>query len=195
MSARAHDTLDIAWSVAQAIDAVGGDYFVGGSVASSLQGDPRTTNDIDIVLSLPPARAQQLAHTLGPDFEVDVAMLRDALVHARTANAFYLPLLTKVDFFGVGSSPFDESEFARKRPVMLAPDKTLFIKSPEDSIVRKLLWYREGGEVSERQWRDVIGIVRLVGAELDHDYIELWTARVQCADLWQRLLASVASPR
>ena len=108
----ASDILDVALLVARAIEACGGQYFVGGSVASSLHGEPRATNDVDFVLSLPVGRARDLAVALGTDFEVDVEMLRTALLHASTANVFYLPLVTKIDFFGRGYEPYDEMEFS-----------------------------------------------------------------------------------
>ena len=134
------DPIGIALRVAAAIEVVGGTYFVGGSVASSLQGDPRSTNDIDFVLSLPSGRVDALAEALGPDFEVDRDMLREALRRATSANAFYLPVLTKLDFFGLGSEPFDSSEFTRRRPVAVgAAGELLVVKAPEDSVLRKLL--------------------------------------------------------
>ena len=83
--------LDVALRVAAALDAIGCEYFVGGSVASSLQGEPRATNDIDIVVAMMPHRVRQFAEELGADFEVDQDMLRDALVQGRCANIFYLP--------------------------------------------------------------------------------------------------------
>lgn len=83
-----NNALDVALLVAHAIEAVGGEYFVGGSVASSLQGEPRATNDIDIVLAMPGLRVPAFANELGPDFEVDQPMLRDALHRAGTANIF-----------------------------------------------------------------------------------------------------------
>lgn len=80
--------------MAAAIDAVGGEYFVGGSLASSLQGEPRATNDIDFVIALPIGELQAFRDALGPDFEVDMDTLKDAVLHARTSNAFYLPNIT-----------------------------------------------------------------------------------------------------
>jgi hypothetical protein len=111
------DALDIALLVAEAIEAVGGEYFIGGSVASSLQGEPRATNDIDVVVAMHSFRVREFADKLGSDFEVDQAMLRDALSHSSSANIFYLPMVTKVDIFGLGTSPYDEVEFARRRRV------------------------------------------------------------------------------
>jgi hypothetical protein len=110
MSAEVENAIDIALKVAAALQAVGAEYFVGGSLASSLQGEPRATNDIDFVISLPVGRI----NALGDEFEVDTDMLRDAVLHARSANAFYLPVITKIDFFGRGYEPFDESEFSRR---------------------------------------------------------------------------------
>lgn len=90
------DALDVAFLVAVALESVGATYFVGGSVASSLQGEPRATNDIDFVVALDPARVGAFATALGDDFEVDQEMLREALSHGSTANFFYLPFVTKI---------------------------------------------------------------------------------------------------
>ena len=126
------------------------EYFLGGSLASSLQGEPRATNDIDFVIALPAGRILALRDALGTDFEVDTDMRRDAVLHACCANAFYLPVVTKIDFFGRDYEPFDDSEFSRRRPVMVrATGETIVVKSAEDTVLRKLLWFREGGRASE----------------------------------------------
>lgn len=138
------NAVDIALKVAIALTSVGAEYFVGGSLASSLQGEPRATNDIDFVISLPAGQVNALRDALGQDFEVDADMLRDAVLHARSANAFYLPVVTKIDFFGRGYEPFDESEFSRRRAaVVRASGESLVVKSAEDTVLRKLLWFRE----------------------------------------------------
>jgi hypothetical protein len=105
----------LAESSIRAAEPVGADYFLGGSLASSLQGEPRATNDIDFVIALPLGKIKAFRDALGEDFEVDTDMLRDAVLRARCANAFYLPV-TKIDFFGRGYEPFDDSEFSRRRP-------------------------------------------------------------------------------
>ncbi len=167
--------IDLALRVAAALESNGGEYFVGGSLASSLQGEPRATNDIDFVITLPLGKITAFQQTLGPDFEVDVEMLRDALLHARTANAFYLPSVTKIDFFGRAHEPFDESEFSRRQRIQVRRDGTaLVIKSPEDTVLRKLLWYRDGGSVSEKQWRDIQSVLRVSGDKMDLDYLNKW---------------------
>ena len=184
MTDAVRDPIGIARLVAAAIESAAGTYFVGGSVASSLQGDPRSTNDIDFVLSLPIDRADAFVSALGTDFELDRDMLREALARASCANGFYLPFLTKIDIFGVGRAPFDVSEFARRRAVVVGPSgESLVVKSPEDSVVRKLLWFRQGGEVSERQWRDVVSILRVSQADMDAAYLDHWAAALGCDEL------------
>jgi hypothetical protein len=181
------DPVDIALRVGAAIEAVGGEYFVGGSIASSIQGEPRTTNDIDFVLTLPLGRLEDFRATLGSDFEVDVEMLREALRTASSANAFYLPVVTKIDFFGRGYEGFDEMEFTRRRAIVVRPTgETLFVKTPEDSVLRKLLWYRAGGEVSDKQWRDIVGVLRISGPVLDVAYLDSWAGRLRIMELLQR---------
>jgi hypothetical protein len=184
------DAIAIALRVARAIEQAGGAYFVGGSLASSLQGEPRATNDIDIVLELPIGRIGDLVRALGTDFEVDVDMLRQALLHGQSCNIFYLPSVMKVDLFAVGASPYDEIEFSRRRPVQVrATSETLVVKTPEDTVLRKLLWYREGGEVSDRQWRDVLEVLRVSGSTMDVAYLGGWAARLGISGLLDRAIA------
>jgi hypothetical protein len=178
------NAIDIAVKVATALTSVGAEYFVGGSLASSLQGEPRATNDIDFVISLPAGRINALRDALGDDFEVDTDMLRDAVLHARSANAFYLPVVTKIDFFGRGYEPFDESEFARRSSVVVGPaGESLFMKSAEDTVIRKLLWFREGGSVSEKQWRDIVGVLRISQPTIDNAYLDCWAVRLGLTEL------------
>jgi hypothetical protein len=184
------DVIDVALQVAAALDMVGAEYFVGGSLASSLQGDPRATNDIDFVIELPIGKIGDFRNALGSQFEVDTDMLRDAVLHARCANAFYLPIVTKVDFFGRGYEPFDESEFARRRRVVVRPSgESLVVKAPEDTVLRKLLWYREGGEVSDKQWRDVVSVLRISGDSMDTSYLTTWATRLGILELLNRARA------
>ena len=93
----------------------------------------------------------------------------------------------KVDLFAVGPSPYDEVEFARRRRVEVkSTGETLLIKSPEDTVLRKLLWYREGGGVSERQWRDVLEVLRVSGGTMDRGYLAQWSERLGISDLLER---------
>jgi hypothetical protein len=179
------DAVDIALRVAAAVEKVGGGYFVGGSLASSMQGEPRATNDI--VLDLPLGRIREFVEALGSEFEVDVDALRSALLNGTSCNIFFLPLLTKVDLFGVGPTPYDEVEFSRRRPVVVRePDTRLVLKTPEDTVLRKLWWFRQGGEASDRQWRDVVQVLKISGAAMEAAYLERWAKGLGVEDLLVR---------
>jgi hypothetical protein len=181
------DAVDIAVLVATAIEKVGGAYFVGGSLASSMQGEPRATNDIDIVLEMPLGRIREFVETLGSNFEVDVDSLRSALLNGASCNIFFLPVLMKIDLFGVGSTPYDEMEFSRKRAVLIRdPDVHLVLKTPEDTVLRKLWWFRQGGEVSDRQWRDVAQVLKISGPRMDTTYLDRWAESLGVGDLLRR---------
>jgi hypothetical protein len=187
------DPIDIALRVGHAVEKIGGAYFVGGSLASSLQGEPRATNDIDIVVSLPLGYVSALKNNLGSDFEVDEQMLRIAVLRATSCNIFFLPALTKIDIFGVGGSAYDELEFSRRQSVIVREDgATLFLKSAEDTILRKLWWYRQGAEVSERQWRDVLSVLRVSGPILNQAHMQTWSRFLGVSDLLERALLTVA---
>jgi hypothetical protein len=178
------DAVDVALRVAAAIEKIGGAYFVGGSIASSLQGEPRATNDVDIVLEMSLGRIREFAEALGTDFEVDTDALKRALLNASTCNIFFLPVLTKVDLFGVGTTPYDEVEFSRRRPVVVRePNVELVLKSPEDTVLRKLWWFRQGGEVSDRQWRDVVQVMRFGAPNMEPMYMDRWANTLGVSDL------------
>ncbi len=187
------DIEDVALRVARAFDKLGLRYLVGGSVASSLLGEPRATNDVDFLVELPERRVPELARELGDDFSVDEDALREAVRLGRSWNVFYLPLVTKIDLFMKTEDPFDESELGRRCFVPLGSEGAgLFVASAEDVILRKLAWYRAGGEVSDSQWRDVLGVLAISGARIDWPYLQHWAAHLGVADLLQRLAPSPA---
>jgi hypothetical protein len=193
--ASSDDVVTIARRMGTAIEQAGGAYFVGGSIASSLQGEPRSTNDIDMVLKLPPDRIDDLVAALGPDFEVDVDMLREALRNGTTATVFYLPTVTKLDLFVLGSDRYDQTEFTRRRPVQVqSTGETLVVKSPEDTVLRKLLWYRQGGCASDRQWRDIVEVLNISGPEMDDRYLVSWADRLGVTAMLERAKTGSQAP-
>jgi hypothetical protein len=180
---------DVALLVARALEKLGIRYLVGGSVASSLLGEPRATNDIDMLVELPERRVAELAAALGDEFSVDEEALRAAARARRSWNIFHLPTVTKVDLFIKRADAFDESELSRRLFVPLGKDGAgLYVASPEDVILRKLAWYRAGGEVSDSQRRDVLGVVAVSGDRLDRRYLDEWSTRLGVADLLQRAI-------
>lgn len=183
------DEYGVALRVAAALEALGIEYTLGGSLASALHGEPRSTNDIDFAVRLEPRHVTGLIERLGPDFIIDEAGLREAVRRGGTYQMYFLPFVVKIDLFMRGNTPLDRSEFARRIRVPIREDASLYAASPEDSVLRKLLWFREGGEVSDRQWRDVLGILRLSGSRLEREYLEHWAAQLGVLDLLRRAFA------
>lgn len=177
--------------IARALERAGVEYMVGGSVATSVYGEPRATQDIDIAVKLEGEALPKLVAELGPDFAVDEEMLSDAIRRRRSANIFYLPFFMKIDLFIRGVSDYDEEEFSRKAVVEPSPGVRLFASSPEDNLLWKLRWFRMGGEVSEQQWRDILGLLRLGGESMDVQYLERWATTHLVADLLERARAQV----
>jgi len=168
-------------------------YMVSGSVASSVHGVPRTTLDIDLVVDLAPAQAEAFASELQPDFYADAAFIRDAFQHGRAANVIHLATAWKFDLFPLGSDAYSQAAFARRAYREVRPDGRDTIEcamaSAEDIILRKLEWYRAGGEISDRQWNDLRGIWQARGPQLDLAYLRKWAPELHVADLLEKLLA------
>lgn len=180
------DVLDVALTVARALESIGAEYFIGGSVASSLQASARSTNDVDFVVQMRPEHAQALADALGPDYSVDVNALEDAIRSTWSWNIFHLPSGIKIDLMMRQATAYDLTAFGRRRRFRIDVDCEPFLKSVEDSILKKLQWYRDGGEQSSTQWRDVIELLRVNRGELEEPYLESWARELNIADLLLR---------
>lgn len=187
------DILDVALAVASALEAVGVPYYIGGSVASSLQATARTTQDVDFVVEMRPHHAAALSRALGPDFAVDEEALRDAVARGWSWNVFHLPTGIKIDLIMREDTAYDREAFSRRRRLRVDVDTEPFVKSVEDSILKKLQWFRDGGGQSSTQWRDVVELLRVNGPHLDAAYLDLWAPRIGVADLLERARAEAAA--
>ena len=182
------DPIAVAQSVVRVLDALGIAHTIGGSIASSFAGEPRSTIDIDFVVALDEARVQALVDALSGDFYADADALRRAVRARTSANLIHQRTMLKVDLFVAGGTPLDAQQLARRRAVRLESGVTIHIHPPEDILLQKLRWYRLGGEVSDRQWRDVLAIVRVQGEQLDRDYLRVNAPILDVADLLTRAL-------
>ncbi len=178
--------------VIDALESLGAPYLIGGSLASAVHGVPRTTMDADIVAELRPEDAGPLARALGSAFYADVQAIRNAIEQQSSFNVIHLETMFKVDVFVRGSKkrPFDQVQFERRTLHVLSiePERTAYVASAEDTILAKLEWYRLGGQVSERQWRDVQGVLKVQADRLDMAYLRRWAAQLNVADLLERAL-------
>ncbi len=165
-------------------------YVVVGSLASTQHGTARSTLDSDLVVALHESDVSALISRLQGAFYADGQMALNAIKHKSSFNLIHLETMFKVDLFIAKDGVFDRAQIERRvaRGVAENIDRKIYILSAEDTILAKLRWYRLGGEQSERQWRDVMGVVKVQGERLDLTYLNKMASVVQVEDLLARLL-------
>ena len=164
-------------------------YVIGGSFASSIHGVIRASVDVDILAELAPEHVAPFCRALKGDFYVNESRVRDAVARGESFNIIELRSMFKVDVF-VAAGPFAISELERGTTELLWKDPPVSarIATAEDTILAKLDWFRRGGEVSERQWTDVLGVIRVRGEELDLAYLGRFASVLGVSDLLVRAL-------
>ena len=192
------EQIAVTLAVVDALDALGVPYAIGGSFASALHGVMRATMDADLVADLCLEHVEPLAQALGDAFYADAEMMRDAIRRHGSFNLIHLDTVFKVDVFVAKPRPFDRSQLARRQLHLLSedPERHAYVISAEDVVLSKLEWYRMGGEdfgelsraVSDRQWRDVLGVLKVQGDRLDQDYLRRMSVELGVTDLLERVL-------
>ncbi len=174
--------------VVGALRGAGVDYMVTGSLVSSLQGEPRSTHDIDIVVSLPPRAVPALVRAFGaPDYYLDERAILDAIATGGMVNLIDGRTGDKVDLWVLTDDPFDQSRFARREPetVFGVP---VFVSRPEDTILMKLRWANLSGG-SEKQYTDALRVYEVQHGRMDLGYLAEWGDRLGVRPLLDRLRA------
>jgi hypothetical protein len=178
------------------LDRLGIAYYIGGSVASSIYGEPRSTLDIDLGVDLSESAVHELATKWDGEFYVSESAMRTAAQSGRSFNLIHFATAMKIDIFVSKGDVFNTSVLKRRvtREVAFGGEAlSVWFATPEDVVLHKLIWYRKGNETSERQWRDIAGILKAQQDRLDNTYIEEWADRLQIRDLWDRMRAELAT--
>ena len=172
--------------VIQSLEDAGIEYMVTGSIASSLQGEPRSTNDIDIVVAIRRSAADRLVEAFpSPDFYLGKDSILDAIDMQSMFNLIYAKEGDKVDFWVLTNEPFDRSRFLRRYAEEVMGLR-MYVSSPEDTILAKLRWAELSGG-SEKQFVDALRVYEVQFEKLDKNYLELWVKKLNVEKIWERL--------
>jgi hypothetical protein len=188
-----NEPIEVTLLVTGVFEKLGVPYLIGGSLASTLYGMVRTTQDADIISQMRPEHIEPFVYALESDFFIDEELVAESIQRHSSFNIIHRETMFKVDVFIPSPRPFLRSQLSRVHVQTFSfnlPVSARFA-SPEDTILSKLEWYRMGGEVSERQWRDIIGVLKTRYGELDLNYLREWAAELRVSDLLERVLSDV----
>ncbi len=182
------EILDVLQRVISKLEELRISYMVSGSAASSFHAFVRTTQDGDLVVALGLDQVERFAAAFAPEFYLDRALIRRSLEMGGSFNLIHLESSLKIDFFPLRKRSFSRQEFSRRQPRLLLKESIApaYVATAEDTILSKLEWFRAGGEVSENQWKDVVGILKMQADSLDFAYLKQWARELHVEDLFEK---------
>ncbi|MEM7114628.1 MAG: hypothetical protein AAF614_19480 [Chloroflexota bacterium] len=170
-------------------------YHIGGSVASSAHGIPRTTIDVDLVADIELHQVAQMVQSLQPIYYIDATMIQNAINSLSSFNLIHLETIIKIDIFILKKDAFAQQVMSRAVEGILSIGEAepfhVRFSSPEDIVLHKLSWFRLGGEQSERQWQDILGVLNVQGDSLDFAYMRSWAKQINVTDLLDQALSQI----
>ena len=188
------EPLAVTLQVVEVLEGLGVPYFIGGSLASAVHGVVRATMDVDMVADLRQAQIAPFVAGLGEAFYADDEMIRSAIKHRSSFNLIHLETMFKVDIFILKPRDYDQQQIQRRVYQTLSKnlESKAYIASAEDIILAKLEWYQMGGGVSDRQWQDVLNVMRVQAEMLDQEYLHHWAKELDILELLQRAIEEAA---
>ncbi len=181
--------------VIKALEELGIRYVLVGSFASSMHGQYRSTADIDLLADLTADTIRPFIEAVQDNFYVDESVVRRAVSQGRSFNLIHFDSVFKVDIFVSKSDEFSQQQLERRQLRKFSPDfaQEVYVATAEDTVLAKLRWFRAGGEVSNTQWSDIVGILGAQGQNLDLQYLQKWAASLRVLDLLQKALAETGN--
>ncbi len=161
-------------------------YIITGSIASMAYGEPRLTNDIDIVADVEEKHIVGILEAFPKDeFYISEDLIRDAIRRKGQFNIIHPASGLKVDIITKVDSPYNASRFKRSKQIYPSDTFHANFAAPEDVIIKKMEYYKEGG--SEKHLRDITGILKISSDEVDYGYISEWAERLGLSEIWKAI--------
>jgi hypothetical protein len=188
------DPIAVTVNVTSVLEELSVPYFICGSLASTFHGMVRTTQDSDLVAVLQESHILPFIEALEGEFFIDGEMIKEAVRGEGSFNIIHRESMFKVDVFIPELRSFEQSQLGRADVQILSekPQIKARVATAEDTLLSKLEWYLLGGEVSERQWRDVLGILKVQGDNLDLDYLRQYAQELKIEKLLEKALSEAS---
>jgi hypothetical protein len=185
-----NEPIEVTFKVTDVFEKLGVRYLIAGSLASTLYGMVRTTQDSDIVAEMRLEHIHAFVSALKDEFYIDEEMIAESIEHHSSFNIIHRETMFKVDIFIPRPRPFLQAQLdrAQRQTFFLETELSAKFASPEDTVLSKLEWYRMAGEASDRQWRDILGVLKTQAGELDLAYLREWADELHVGDLLERAL-------
>jgi hypothetical protein len=172
------------------LDELGIAYALGGSMASSVYGKVRFTEDADIAVEPFPSLADTLVKRLSPQFYVSLQAVQQAMIHRSSFNVIHVTAAFKIDVFIRNETPFQKQLLQRRRQVSIPglSDTKVWAVCPENILLLKLDWYKQGGCTSQKQWNDILGLIAVQKDKLEMPQLTRWAKELKVLDLLEKAL-------
>jgi hypothetical protein len=172
--------------VIKALETIGIPYMITGSQASAYYGEPRFTRDVDIVADINLGQVEDfITYFPSNEFYCDKEMIEAEISRRGQFNIIHAATGIKIDIILTKTTPFSQTEFARRKRSAIFPDQDSYFASPEDVIIKKMEYYKEGG--SDKHLRDITGILKISGESVNRSYITDWTKRLGLTEIWEAI--------
>lgn len=178
------DPINLALTIAAIFEGLNIDYYIGGSVASSIWGESRATLDLDLVADLNTEQIPAFLQAIQADFYVSETAIAEAIQNQSSFNLIHFQTNEKIDIFVHANNPLAQIEMQRRQKITVDVDgNQIYLATPEDIILQKLIWYELSNRIGDRQWRDILGVLKVQAQQLDFAYLRQWAEHENLLDL------------